>query len=47
MSSLYAVIAQDGGIGAEIFRKMGVDVNQLAFDVKQAVSSLLALPVQV
>ena len=37
---LYAVIAQDGGIGAEIFRKMGVDVNQLAFDVKQAVSSL-------
>lgn len=32
---LYAVIAQDGGIGAEIFRKMGVDVNQLAFDVKQ------------
>ena len=37
---LYAVIAQDGGIGAEIFRKMGVDVNQLAFDMKQAVSSL-------
>ena len=37
---LYAVIAQDGGIGAEIFKKMGVDVNQLAFDVKQAVSSL-------
>ena len=37
---MYAVIAQDGGIGAEIFKKMGVDVNQLAFDVKQAVSSL-------
>lgn len=40
---LYAVIAQDGGIGAEIFRKMGVDVNSLAFDVKQAVSSLPAV----
>ena len=38
---LYAVIAQDGGIGAEIFRKMGVDVK--AFNPVKELSKFMII----
>ncbi len=37
---LYALISQDGGITAEIIKKMGVDIGSFGLEVKKAMESL-------
>ncbi len=37
---LYATISQEGGITAELFRKMGIDVGNFGLAVKKAIESL-------
>lgn len=37
---LYATITQEGGITAELFRKMGIDIGNLGLAVKKAIESL-------